>query len=174
MFATVFTHLQLLRAGGPDEDFEDKHEDAMNESVFYLYAHPDFSDHAEGVVDGYYRVKRPSGDLDIDLPDEYLNHWRSELCRLCTGEPIEAIWRKLVVAPAFMALLDFPADEGFIGRARCDALAKDFAQWHERAQAHSAALAVDDEELASTWLQVYEAFAQAFQAASPQGVVQFQ
>ena len=171
---SVYTRIQLLRAGERDDDFEEAHGSAIDGDVVYLWANPDFPDHSEGHVDGYYRVERSAEQIDMSLRASFYNFWRSELCLMCTGQPIKEVWANGVVAEGFMPLLDFGDNEGFIGPARCRQLAADFQAWAGRARQHAQQLAHrESAEVANSWLQIYDAWTRLFAAAAPNGVVQF-
>jgi hypothetical protein len=171
---SVYRRFELLKAGKPDDAFELAHEEELGESIEYLYACPDFPDHAEGIADGYYRVERPGQDVSLNLRASYFNFWRDQLCRLCTGGPIDAVWSKQIVAEAFMPLLDFGDCEGLIGPVRCAQLAADFAKWADRAAEHGQALGeAEGSEVGEGWLETYRRWRAVFEAVGPSGVVHY-
>jgi hypothetical protein len=171
---SVYTRIELLQRGDNDEDFEEAHEAEMGEAIVFLWPNDDFPDHAEGVESGYYRVRRPTTAVDLNLRYSYYNFWRGHLSRLCTGMPLEELFNQSPELPAFAALLYFGDNEGIIGRGRCRTLARELAEWEPRAIAYSEKMAETEEEgVGETWLQVYRSWLRAAQAATPDGVIQF-
>ena len=121
-----------------------------------LWLHnPDVPAHGDGIAPGIYRA----GSEQHFRAGSYsgYNWWRANLRRLAVG------------GNTFGELINFSDCEGFIGPKTSAKLAKDFADWAERAEAFAATLG----EESGYWLARYREWRRAFEAAARGGVVKF-
>jgi hypothetical protein len=94
------------------------------------------------------------------------NRWREQLATLVGTTP-EKVWDG-ASASAFGELINFSDAEGVIGGNVCAKLAKDFADWQERAAQYATANKLDD-----WFMQKYADWQIAFDLAANDGAVDF-
>lgn len=97
------------------------------------------------------------------------NHWREQLAALVDTTP-ERVWNGHV-PPAFRELINFSDAEGTLGGAVCAKLAKDFAEWQDRATEY--AKTIVDPQSREWFLAKYADWRKAFDLASGDGAVDF-
>lgn len=147
----------------PQPEYEDTPDD-----VARLCANPDFPGRADDVKDGYYtygeRIRFAAGSYGG------YNAWREQLAELA-GYPAVLHDSKMLcaagaweaVAGPFWELIEFADNEGTIGAAVSAKLAKDFAEFQPKADAHP-----DD------WFSDrYAHWRRAFELAADGGAVRF-
>ncbi len=116
-----------LRLSEDDEEFEDS-------DFIQLYDNPDFPDSAEGIncklayenYDDYFRFRAGSYSG--------YNHWRHQLAQLAGYLSANDAWDK--TSGPFWELINFSDCEGTIGPVISAKLAKDFADFQKKADAH--------------------------------------
>lgn len=98
------------------------------------------------------------------------NWWREQLARLI-GQTPDAIWSNPDAHKdtPFVELIDFSDCDGQIGPDAARELAKDFAEWEERAMEFK----TDDPDADDYWRGRYKLFKEAFEQAAEGGVVVF-
>jgi hypothetical protein len=128
----------------------------------YIWINPDFPGRAGSLTDGCHEAE-DTGHFRAGSYGGY-NAWREALARLVGVTP-----RQVWDAPdryadlPFVGLINFSDCEGAIGPEASAALARDFAEWEDRAAA-----AFDG------WsLEVYRSWRAAFEAAADGGAVCF-
>lgn len=89
------------------------------------------------------------------------NRWREQLAALVDSTP-EKVWDGAPV-PAFAELINFSDAEGAIGGPVCAKLAKDFADWQDRATEH--AKTIGDLQDREWFLAKYADWRKAFDGA---------
>jgi hypothetical protein len=67
----------------------------------------------------------------------HYNNIRNGLAKLVGWQSQEDFWDNAEEDEAFFELIDFSDSQGIIGRIACKALAQDFVDWQERAEAFS-------------------------------------
>lgn len=131
------------------------------EGTTILYQMGCFEAQSDGLPGGVYRVSEEERDFRAGSYGGY-NHWRSQLAEL-TGKRASAIHNDPAPVGPFVELINFSDCEGFIGPKTSAKLAKDFADWQDRADAHG------DEYFA----QRFADWRKAFELAAGAGVVKF-
>lgn len=156
---TAYQHVRLLRAMTVQQANAEDYDPGDRAGTLLYVDHPSRTQH-DGMTEGVYEVSGAEYGFRAGSYGGY-NGWRAALARLI-GTTDEAIWADPKLAP-FVELIHFSDCEGFIGPQTSAKLAKDFAEWDERA-----AEALDQWEL-----RVYRSFTKAFRLASADGAVQF-
>lgn len=134
-----------------------------------LYVNNHFVARADGLKDGLYEVSQePDGQINFRAGSySGYNRWRATLAGLVGTTP-EAEWEKETPSGPFHELINFADNEGIIGPVTSAKLAKDFAEWRERAEKYGRG--IDD----GWWWENYQEWQRAFElAASGGGVVKF-
>ncbi len=91
------------------------------------------------------------------------NAWRRDLTQLAGYASIDAVWSDAVTEGPFYELINFADNEGVIGAAVSAKLAKDFAEYAERAEAFP-----------DLWFVAsYQNWRKAFELAADGGCVDF-
>jgi hypothetical protein len=130
----------------------------------FLYQSPGFIAQADGLVTGHYKVEGEEIHFRAGSYSGY-NHWRNTLS-LMLGKPAEEVWENPVPGP-----IHFSDCEGIIGPKTSAKLAKDFAEWEEKAAIFFNA---QPEYQYPDWIiSKYNDFHKAFVLASNGGVVIF-
>ncbi len=154
---TAFKGLEKLAA--PDQKFETD-----------LYVNPDFTGRADEIESGAHYGFEDSIE-GWSGPYGAYNRWREKLAKLAgypefNGSHAASCWADTAPAPItegpFYELIDFADNEGTLGAAVCAKLAKDFAEWDERAQA-----------IGGDWYEAYVEWRRCFEFASDRGAVKF-
>jgi hypothetical protein len=134
--------------------------------TFRAYTYPEFADRLTPLKaeQGY------AGEIVLEFrAGAYsgYNRWRDQLARLAGFKNADEVWRryeKLKGSP-FIELINFADNEGVIGSVAAAKLAKDFADWDERAKLFDSS---DD------WFyDRYQLWRKAFEAATDNGAVVF-
>jgi hypothetical protein len=162
---SVYSKIQRIE---PQPEYEDTPDD-----VAHLCANPDFPGRADEIKDGYYTFDA-SDDFAAGSYSGY-NDWRDQLAELA-GYPAvlheagykppemshsAGAWE--VEAGPFWELIKFADNEGTIGAAVAAKLAKDFAEFQPKADAH-----------ADAWFRSkYADWRRAFEMAADHGAVDF-
>lgn len=101
------------------------------------------------------------------------NDWRDQLAVMAHGIGAERIWRAMetgeMLGKPFVELIHFADNEGYIGPVVSAKLAKDFAEYQERADKW----ANEKPAVRAYWLQKYNAWRNAFEKAADGGFVEF-
>ena len=161
---TAYRTAVFERAMRSDED-----PDTLGNAFRFIYTVPAFAAQADGMQSGFYRV--PSGDAVHAFPaGSYsgYNHWREWLCRLVHAVAPSTLWHDTTgkyAGAAFFELINFADNEGVIGPKTSAKLAKDFAEWQDRADAAGAE--------ARGYLGLFNDFRKAFKLAAGNGCVKF-
>jgi hypothetical protein len=177
---SVFRKVTFVREMTEDEDEGDDWQRRCR-----ISANPDFVERFDGMKDGLYEVsgdyerassaKYEGGEPDPDRlhfrAGSYSGYswWRSHLAKLA-GYSAEhrGSWDVPAAGP-FVELVNFSDCEGAIGPKTSAKLAKDFADWQERADAYSVTIEEDGAWFASQ----YALWRKAFEMAAGEGVVDF-
>lgn len=168
---------QNLKMAKGNEAFDDKGELKWDENWVQFYVNPDFPGRANEIEDGKaykgeyvnrfragsyggYGVWRNTlaqlaGYPEFEYDDEFTNSKRKSHAAYGWYHPDEKL--------PFIELINFTDCEGVIGAEICAKLAKDFAEFQEKADQHK-----DD-----YFTKKYGAWRRAFEAASKNGVVEF-
>lgn len=136
--------------------------DRDNEGETYLWEGPAVNRMAP-LVPGFYRYSPESAHFRAGSYSGY-GRWRSQLARLAGLAETDAAWDS---AGPFAELVYFADNEGAIGSVACAKLARDFAEWRDRAKAYAATLGGDGD----WFLSRYEEWERAFNIAKDGGVV---
>lgn len=130
---------------------------------YRAYANPDFAGRANGIADGVYRLE----DVDGFRAGSYggYNRWRSQLCQLAHKCEPSVIWARRPFEGVFAELIDFSDCEGVISPETCAKLARDFAEWDDRAKAMP--------DVDGYFYEKYQAWRKAFEVAADGGFVMF-
>ncbi len=129
-----------------------------------LWVNRDFSEHCDGLDHGIYDVTGESHRFRAGSYSGY-NHWREQPAGLLGTTP-QAVWNGGECL-AFAELIHNSDCEGFIGPKTSAKLAKDFADWEERAKAYAAKLGDSGE----WFLTKYADWKLAFELAADDGAV---
>ena len=150
-----------------DEDYGDDYDRGYEDGAIHLTVEESFKDAADGYY-GWYTYDSSDG-FRAGSYGGY-NFWRANLAKLI-GKTDSQIWENPEPGP-FVELINFSDAEGTIGPKTSDKLAKDFADWHERAIEFSKSL--DDPDSAKYFISLYEKWMNAFtDAAEHDGVITF-
>lgn len=167
---TAYRKLEEVRPRGQDED-------GYDEGLAYFYAEPAFPGRFEGLKEGVlYRAAEEFG-FRAGSYGGY-NNWREWLAKVA-GYPLTEYRdayrgvRQLHAAACwqgaqgpFSELIDFSDAEGTIGPGVAAKLAKDFAEWEERAKAA-------DDSSDGWYFEVYKEWRKAMEMAADGGAVAF-
>lgn len=163
-----------------DEDGEavDKETKEYVEHDVRVYANPNFPGREEGVEDG----AAYTAEDGMSFGTGYGAHgaWREELAKLAGypatpvdrgfGNPVKmhsgGAWS--AESGPFWELINFSDCEGTIGPVVSTKLARDFAEWDERAKQHD-----EDAGLSGGLYERFQKFRQAFEMAADGGLVDF-
>lgn len=141
----------------------------------YAYLNPDFPGR-EGQIEGktIYRAEESDGFRAGSYG--FYNNWREDLAQLAGYAPIkverygqvserhdEAAWQ--VEAGPFLEMIVFSDCEGVIGAEVCAKLAKDFAEFDEKAKYFKGRV--------NGFYELYEKWKAAFEMGADEGAVQF-
>jgi hypothetical protein len=140
--------------------------DACWDEHVRLYDNSDFSGRFEGLVARCYE-QPGDGQSNSFRAGSYsgYNRWRENLCRLALGVLPETIWgdpNRFIGLP-FYEIINFADNEGAIGPVVSAKLARDFAEFRDKAQ----------RDMHEWDFKVYDNFQRAFEAAANDGAVQF-
>jgi hypothetical protein len=91
--------------------------------------------HSDGIKAGVYSFAE-SGDFKAGSYS-YYTWWRDQLARFALGKPAVRVWTENPSGP-FIELIHFADNEGVIGPKMAAKLAKDFADYEDRAIAYAA------------------------------------
>ena len=125
------------------EHEEGPREGAYEHNYEFPYINPHFKSRAEGLEEVPYEAEG-SGSFRAGSYSGY-GLWRKELALLVGITDIEAFWKRCDELESsgrtpdapFWQLLHFSDCEGAIGPDVCKPLAKDFADWEDRARKHA-------------------------------------
>lgn len=142
------------------------------------YINPDFPSRANDLIDRAVYAANQSRGFSAGGYGGY-NAWRNELAKMAgypegTYKQYGKDWPSHCVAcwggaqGPFAELINFSDCEGTIGAATSAKLAADFAQFDEKAKAHSATL-----ERGDWFYPLYQEWRKAFEMASDSGAVDF-
>lgn len=175
----ITAYREIKKVELPD-DSEEVSEAFMAEGGFRLYHNSDFPGRSNDVPEGYYTCTESDG-FRAGSYGGY-NAWREQLAQMAgypkaTGEGLRAgterhdqgAWN--ATEGPFWEMIAFSDCEGVLGTATCAKLAKDFADWQERAEAFSMGLStsVDD----GWFMTKYAEWRAAFELASDGGALMF-
>lgn len=153
---------------------------------FRRYDNDHFPGRAEGLTSEWYELPTADADSHAFRAGSYrgYNTWREWLAKLA-GYPavLDSIEDRSGIhnhsrgawnasGGPFFELINFADNEGTIGPVVSARLAKDFAEWDERAKA--AAEAADDDAESRKWFyEKYQDWRRAFELAAENGAVDF-
>ena len=122
-----------------------------------------FPGRTDGLEPGTYQINGAQHGFRAGSYSEY-NYWREWLCMLVFGVPPKAIWNdeSAYAGKPFVELINFSDCEGYIGPKVAKKLAKDFADYEDRA--------ISDEQWVVT---KYADWKRAFELAADDGFVDF-
>lgn len=153
---------RLTKQAPPAPDFDpDAHWEKGWRSLF---GNPDFPGHAPEIEDGafYSAADEDVGGFRAGSYGGY-NVWRDQLAQLAGWPSAQAVWNGKVATGPFVELINFSDCEGVIGAGVSAKLAKDFAAYQPKADAHP------DEYFRAK----YAEWRRAFEAAADGGAVEF-
>lgn len=140
----------------------------------YLWNHPEFVERGDGLVEGFYAVLSWKREYRVSVQHQVeggrfragsysgYNAWREWLAALVGTTP-QKVWDG-EVPTHFGELISFPDNEGFIGPTTSAKLAKDFEACKGKMKA----------SVRRDWhVDLFKDFAQAFQTAAGEGIVDF-
>lgn len=167
---TAYRKLEVAPAARPywkasDDDLE---------TYLYFYANSDFpgSDAGLDCSVGYVRPTGEALENEMDFrAGSYsgYNWWRDHLCQMAHGMTAKQFWELNTPPVAFRELINFADNEGVIGPVIAAKLAKDFADYQERADAYSTTIDNDG----NWWHTAYNQWRLAFEMAADGGAVVF-
>ena len=171
----ITAYREIKKVDLPD-DSEEVSEAFYAEGGFRLYHNSDFSGRADDVPEGDYICAEDLG-FRAGSYSGY-NSWREQLAQMA-GYPKaraegfrdgamrhdQGAWN--ATEGPFWEMITFSDCEGVLGTATCAKLAKDFADWQERAEAFSAS--ADDK----WFITKYNEWRAAFDLAAVGGAVMF-
>lgn len=143
------------------------------ENLVELYVNPDYKQRAIGIIEGCAYACTDTGGFRAGSYGGY-NAWREELAKLAGYKAIDvgygssgkkhahSVWANPIDGP-FMELINFSDCEGVIGHVVSAKLAKDFAEFQDKA----------DSNISSLFTDTYNNFRLAFEFASENGYVDF-
>lgn len=132
----------------------------------HAYVNPDFSERADGLKGGFYKVEGEGGSFRAGSYSGY-NRWRGALAQL-VGVTDRGVFEGRHPNCPFHDLINFSDCEGAIGPKTSAKLAAEFESWRERAQKFAAT--TGDPEW---FMRIYDDFAEAFKTAANDGFVSF-
>lgn len=160
---TAYSDLQITQIS--IEEFEDL--DTLDNLVrFYVneYFPGRNGDINNGIVYSY------SDCFNFDCSYSNYNYWRNSLAELAQyPDNYTKMWDSISHLP-FYDLIYFSDCKGVIGLASCKKLAKDFAEYQEKAEEYSNTLAAG---VSWYFLERYNNFKKAFELASQNGAIKF-
>ena len=104
------------------------------------------------------------------------NWWRAQLAKLVGIDDLHRWWRENDVATVegpFAELLHFSDCEGTLGPEASRRLARDFAEWQERATEFAAKIVSSDPDDGPWWIKKYGQMRRAFELGAQEGYVEF-
>jgi hypothetical protein len=140
----------------PEDDRFDKADEL---GMRHPYINPDFPGRDEGLPQAYWLVADCAGGFAAGSYSGY-GRWRESLARL-SG------WHRGSSGP-FSEMINFADNEGVIGPVVSAKLAKDFAEWQDRAQDFAGRVGDD-----GWFMRKYAEWRKAFEAAADGGYVDF-
>ncbi len=160
---TAYENISRLDCTDDDGDPVDKVTGEYIEDFCRVYVNPDFSDRADNLTDGFY----PFSDHSDFCAGSYggYNRWRELLAELAGYSP-EHVWRSGHLHNKelpFRELVNFSDCEGTIGPVTSAKLAKDFAEYRDKA----------GESDVEWFFDKYDEWQKAFQMAANNGAVCF-
>ncbi len=165
---TAYRQLKFIDAKPYDADRIDDFYAAGREVVHISIVQQGYRQRLDGTKLGWHESKADS-DVFKFCAGSYggYNIWRKQLCRMALDTTPERVWKKPRPGP-FVELIDFADNEGTIGAKVSAKLAKDFADWQDRASAYSKSF-IDGE----WFLRKYADWRKAFEMATDGGCVDF-
>lgn len=173
---TAYRKVRFVREARGDDDDDD-----LNR----LGPNSDFPAQADGLPDGFYEC---SGSRRAAIAAVYeggppdpdrlkfragsysgYSEWRSRLAKMAGYSADHGGPWEVPEAGPFVELVNFSDCEGTIGPRTSAKLAKDFADWQERAKAFAESQGVDGE----WFMSLYAKWRQAFEMAAGEGAVDF-
>ena len=146
------------------KDYGDDYDAGYEAGAMYLTIIDSFANAADGYSGWYETSGEKSFGFRAGSYGGY-NTWRAWLAQL-VGNTAEKIWEKHEPGP-FVELINFSDCEGTIGPKTSAKLAKDFAEWHDRA-------VLFGKKIGEDWfIDKYNQWAIAFNLAANDGVVTF-
>ena len=159
---TAYATATFLRPTSEDDD-----PDYENGEVRLYTIHP-FERHADGLTEGVYRVGPEKVAFRAGSYSGY-NRWRALLAELIGTTP-EDIWEANPEEGPFLELIHNSDCKGVIGPTTCAKLAKDFAEWNDRAMDFEPK-GRDADDLREYFRRGYKNWARAFAIAAGNGAV---
>jgi hypothetical protein len=159
----AYSNIKLLENVRLDE-YGDPVDDA-GELVDYFRpcVNDHYSSHAEGIEDGaLYGYEEEFGFRAGNY-----DKWRNSLAQLVGYVSAEYVWNNPGLVGPFVELIDFSGCDGVIGSSLSAKLAKDFADFNDRAKKTAA-------EYGGDWFySLYQKWQQAFELAAQNGAISF-
>lgn len=152
---------------------EDERSDWASDNDFdEPYINPHFPGREAGLPEGLLKIDYADAGFSAGSYGGY-NQWRNQLAAMAG---YDKAWRSNPTPGPFMELIIFADNEGVIGPEVSAKLARDFAEWQERAEAYAQTLRDDDtrDDRDGDWfIRKYGEWRRAFEAASGTGYVDF-
>ena len=156
---SAYSNVELKR------DASDPNYDGYDDGLHRLYINTETQLRHDGMTDGWYSAEREF-DFRAGSYSGY-NEWRRELTRLVYRKEPKQIWENPHPGP-FVELIDFSDCEGTIGPKTSAKLAKDFADWQDRAEGYAAKSNDGD-----WFIRCYNDWRKGFEMAAQNGFVSF-
>lgn len=149
-------------------------EGEYDDTIRHINPNPAFVKQADGLPDAYYKPTEQTKAHAFRAGSySWYNAWRAHLSRFALGVEPRATWNapERYAGQPFVELIHFSDCEGVIGPQTSAKLARDFAEYAERATAFAATFG--DKDDGEWWLTLYAEWRKAFELASDGGLVSF-
>jgi hypothetical protein len=167
---SAYSNIKLLENVHLDEDGDpvDDPVDDAGELVDYFRpcVNADYPSHAEGIEDRALYDYEEEFRFCAGSYSGY-NTWRNCLAHFAGYESAKSVWDHPELVGPFVELIDFSDCEGAIGSSLSAKLAKDFADFNDRAKKTAA-------EYGGDWFySLYQEWQKAFELAAQNGAISF-
>ena len=169
---TACSHLELAREV---PDFREVSDSEWNDDFEWVYDNKDF-DRIDGHPQGFYRSTEETESISFKAGSYgTYNGWRADLAQMAMGIRPEEVWvdEESFAGRPFVELIHFSDCEGAIGPEISAKLAKDFADYEEKAKEWSKGHFADWPDEGEIWIYKYENWKRAFELAAQGGFVMF-